>query len=78
MYGIDICNLCVNNEGKRSEKNFCLRDQSLFLVPQGKGSKRLFKTAMNEVRELKRSNQAAAYPAWLCLFGGISFASCRC
>lgn len=78
MRGIDICNLHVNNEGKRSEKNFCLWEQSLRLVPRGKGSKRVFKMAMSEVRELKSSNQVAAYPAWLCLFGGISFASCRC
>lgn len=78
MRGIDICNLHVNNEEKPPEKSFCLWERSLCVVPQGKGSKRVCKMAMSEVRELKRSNQVAAYPAWLCLFGGISFASCRC
>lgn len=52
MGGIDICNLHVNNEGKRSEKNFCRWEQSL--SSRGKGSKRVFKMAMSEVRELKR------------------------
>lgn len=78
MHGIDICNLHISNERKQSEKNFCLWEWRLHFMPQGKGSKRVFKMAMSEVRELKRSNQVAAYPAWLCLFGGISFASRRC
>lgn len=78
MHGIDICNLHISNEGKKSEKNFCLWEWSLCLVPQGKDSKRVLKMAMSELRELKGSNQVAAYPAWLCLFGGISFASRWC